>query len=156
MCVVPVKVKYGSSPVIETYTIFDSCSESTFIEKGLLKELKISGRNTNITVKTLNGERSEESVVIDGLEVANGTKLNNDGRWIRLPKTYSKEKLPIRGGRFTSKQLQKWTYLDKIQGETSLGKDVNIKILIGANCSEALEPVKVINSEDGGPILSKQ
>ena len=75
MCVVPVKVKYGSSPVVETCAMLDSCSEGTFIEKGLLKELRISGRNMNITVKTLNGERSEESVVIDGLEVANGTKL---------------------------------------------------------------------------------
>ena len=49
----------------------------------------------NITVKTLNGERSEESVVIDGLEVGNGTKFNSNGKWIRLPKTYSKEKFSI-------------------------------------------------------------
>ena len=105
--VVPVKVKYGSRPVVETYAMFDSCSEGTFIEKGLLKELKISGRNTNITVKTLNGESSEKSFVIDGLEVANGTKFNSNGKWIRLPKTYSKEKLSIGGGRLASKQLQK-------------------------------------------------
>ena len=43
----PVKVKYGPSPVVETYAMLDSCSEVTFIEKGLLKELKILGRNTN-------------------------------------------------------------------------------------------------------------
>ena len=34
----------------------------------------------NITVKTLNGERSKESVVIDGFEVGNGTKFNSDGK----------------------------------------------------------------------------
>ena len=90
----------------ETYALLDSCREGTFIDMGLLKELKISGRNTNITVKTLNGEKSEESVVIDGLEVASGSNFNSDGKWIRLPKTYSKEKLPIGGGSFTSKQLQ--------------------------------------------------
>ena len=43
MCVVPVKVNYGSSSAVETYVKLDSCSEGTFIEKGLLKELKISG-----------------------------------------------------------------------------------------------------------------
>ena len=155
MCVVPVKVKYGSSLVVETYAMLDSCSECTFIEKGLLKELNISGRNMNITVKTLNGQSSKESVVIDGLEVASGTKFNSNGKWIRLPKTYSEEKLSIGGGSFTSKQLQKWRYLDEIQGEICLGKDVNIRILIGANCSEALEPVKVINSENGGPYAFK-
>ena len=43
MCVVPVKVNYSSSSAVETYVKLDSCSEGTFIEKGLLKELKISG-----------------------------------------------------------------------------------------------------------------
>ena len=86
-------------------------------------------------MKRLNGERSEESVVIDGLEVADGTKFSCDGKWIILPKTYSKDELFIGGGSFTSKQLQKWTYLDKIQGEICLGKDMKIRILIGAKCS---------------------
>ena len=45
--------------------------------------------------------------------------------------------------------------MDKIQGEIHLGKDVNIRILIGANCSEALESEKVINSENGGPYAFK-
>ena len=102
----PVKIKYGSSPVAETYAMLDSGREGTFIEKRLLKELKISGRNANITVKTLNRESSEESIVINGLEVANGTKLNSNGKWIGLSKTYSKEKLSIGGGNFKSKQLQ--------------------------------------------------
>ena len=31
-----------------------------------------------------------------------------------------------------------------------------MRILIGKNCAEALEPVKVINSENGGLLLSKQ
>ena len=150
MCVMPVKVNYGSSPVVETYVMLDSCSEGTFIEKGLLKELKISGINTNTTVKTLNGERSKESVVIDGLEVANGTKLSSNGKCIRLPKTYSREKLSTGSGSFTSKELQKWTYLDKIKGEICPRKDVNTRILIEENYAEALEPVKVINSENGG------
>ena len=29
--------------MVQTYVKLDSCSEGTFIEKGLLKELKISG-----------------------------------------------------------------------------------------------------------------
>ena len=43
MCAVSVSVKYGSSPVVETYAILDSYSEGTFIEGGLLKELKVDG-----------------------------------------------------------------------------------------------------------------
>ena len=67
------------------------------------------------------------------------------------PKT---KNLSIGGGSFTSK-LQKCTDLDKIQGVICLGKDVNIRILIGARCVEALEPLKVINSEKGGPYAFK-
>ena len=106
-------------------------------------------------MKTLNGERYKESVLIDGLEVAVGTKFNSNEKWIRLLKTYSREKLSNGGRSFTSKQLQKWTYLKKIQGEICLGKDVNIRILIGANYAETLEPWKVINSENCGPCVFK-
>ena len=106
-------------------------------------------------MKTLNGERYKESVLIDGLEVAVGTKFNSNEKWIRLLKTYSREKLSNGGRSFTSKQLQKWTYLNKIQGKICLGKDVNIRILIGANYAETLEPWKVINSENCGPCVFK-
>ena len=60
MCVVPVRLKYGSLPVVETYSMLANFSDGTFIDRGLLKELKVSGTNTNITVKTVNGERSKE------------------------------------------------------------------------------------------------
>ena len=113
----PVKVNYGSSPVVETYTMLDSCSEGTFIEKGLLKELKISGINTNTTVKTLNGERSKESVVIDGLEVANGTKLSSNGKCIRLPKTYSREKLSTGSGSLHQKSCKNGHIWIKLKGK---------------------------------------
>ena len=65
-------------------------------------------------MKTLHEERKEKSDVIDGLQAANGTKLSSNGKWIRLPKSYSRKKLFIGGGSFTSKQKEKWTYLDKI------------------------------------------
>ena len=45
--------------------------------------------------------------------------------------------------------------MDKIQGEMCLSKDVKIEIHIGENSLEALEPVKVINNENGGPHLFK-
>ena len=93
--------------------------------------------------------------MIDGLEGANRIKLDSDGKLTRLLKSYSKENFSISSGSFTSKQLHKWTSLDKIQGEICIGKDVNIRILIRANCSEALEPVKVINSENGEPYAFK-
>ena len=36
-------LSYGSSPVVETYAMLDSCIEGTFIEKGFLKDFEILG-----------------------------------------------------------------------------------------------------------------
>ena len=32
MCVIPVRVIYGSIRAVETYAVLDSCSEDTFLE----------------------------------------------------------------------------------------------------------------------------
>ena len=59
MCVVPVRIKHRTNKVLETYAMFDSCNESTFMDKQLLDELQILCRKTTITVKTLNDEATE-------------------------------------------------------------------------------------------------
>ena len=45
----------------------------------------------------------------------------------------------------TARKLKKWDYLEKILKELSDNEDINVDVLIGANCLEALEPVEVIS-----------
>ena len=44
-------------------------------------------------------------------------------------------------------QIAKWKYLEQIKDELNLNPNVKIGLLIGANCSRALEPEMVIHNE---------
>ena len=48
-------------------------------------------------------------------------------------------------------KVSKWKYLDSIKSEITQTDDIEIGMLIGANCMKALEPLKIIPSKDGGP-----
>ena len=75
--------------------------------------------------------------------------MNND--WMSLPNVYSKKTLPVEKEEVaTSEKLSKWKYLDLIKSEITQ-TDIEIGMMIGANCMLALEPLKIIPSKDGGP-----
>ena len=57
MCTVPVKIKGSSgNKVICTDTLLDSCSQGTFMSDQLRDHLCIPGRETSVSIKTINGE----------------------------------------------------------------------------------------------------
>ena len=51
----------------------------------------------------------------------------------------------------TPEKVSKWKYLDSVKSEITQTDDIEIGMLIGANCMKALEPLKIIPSKDGGP-----
>ena len=70
MCVIPVKVKYkDSNSVYSTFVMLDNCSQGFFVNSSLVKNLRIKGHKTSVSVKTLTGERIHTSFAIDGLKV---------------------------------------------------------------------------------------
>ena len=58
-----------------------------------MKTLQIRGQKTSITVKALTGEENHITFALEGLRVWSQLGLNQE--WIRLPKTYTKEDLPV-------------------------------------------------------------
>ena len=57
MCVVLVKVQSKISNIaVRTWTLLGNCSQGSFVKKNLLEELKVEGKSTTVTVKTLNGD----------------------------------------------------------------------------------------------------
>ena len=51
----------------------------------------------------------------------------------------------------TPEKLKRWRYLDSIAKDMARDGKVSVDLLIGANCIQALEPISVISSPDGGP-----
>ena len=129
--------------------MLDNCSQGSFIKQDLLKRLGVDGQKLSLNLKTLTGEKSEETLMVDKLKVAGVNKMNND--WISLPKVYSKKTLPVEKEEVaTPEKVSKWKYLDSIKSEITQTDDIEIGMLIGANCMKAT-PLKIIASKDGGP-----
>ena len=156
MCVVPVKVKHKDSNfVYSTFAMLDNCSQGCFVTASLMKTLQIRGWKTSITVKTLTGEENHTMFALEGLRVCNQLGLNQE--LISLPKAYTKEDLPVDSWEVaTAQKLKKWKLLLCVADEVIKDdQNINVELLIGANCTRALEPIKVISSRNDGPYAMK-
>ena len=72
--------------------------------------------------------------------------------WIKIPKLYSKKEIPVNPSEVAIPlKLEKWHYLDCIASKVASDDAVSIDVLIGANCTKALEPSDFIASKNGGP-----
>ena len=92
MCVVPVLVRHKlSNYIVKTYAMLDGCSQATFMQNKLLGALSLHGRKTSITVKTMNGEVTKSSEVLDGIEVAEASNESQETVWYNyLAHTYKR------------------------------------------------------------------
>ena len=69
---------------------------------------------------------------------------------IPFPKVYSKKMLPIEKEEVvTPGKVSKWKYLDSIKSEITQTNVIEIGKLIWVSCMKALEPLKIIPSNDG-------
>ena len=111
MCVVPVKVKHKDSNFVHsTFAMLDNCSQGCFVKASLMKTLRIGDHKTSITVKTLTGEENHTTFALEGLRVCIQLGLNQE--WITLPKTYTKEDLPVDTWEVaTAQKLKNWEHV---------------------------------------------
>ena len=81
-----------------------NCSQATFLQNKLLEALGLRGSKTSITVKTMNGEVTKSSKVLDGIEVTQASNEREEKVLVQLPRTYTQEDLPEIA---TAKKLKK-------------------------------------------------
>ena len=58
--------------------MLDNCSQVSFIKQDLLKRLGVDGQKLSLSFKTLAGEKSEETLMVNNFKVAGVNKINND------------------------------------------------------------------------------
>ena len=64
MYVVPVQIRQpDSNKVLDTYAMLDNCSQSTFVKEEITEVIGITGAETRVTVKTINGEISQTTTL---------------------------------------------------------------------------------------------
>ena len=151
MCVALVKMKIkGSQGVVKTWAMLDNFSQGSFVKTNLFEVLKVSGIQTSVTIKTLNGDYKHSTIAVDGLEVTNVDE--EKGEWMKLPRVFSQDHLPAESNEIaTGDNIQKLEYLHKIISKMKNFDGQDVQLLIGANCLKALEPLEVITSEGDGP-----
>lgn len=150
MAVVPVKVKNKkSNKVIETYAFLDPGSTDSFCTETLLQQLQMTGRTTDILLRTMNKQQVVKTSFASGLEIS-GVE---GGKYIELPDTYTQKEIPVKKESVpTEMDVEQWPYLRDVKLPQI---DADIGLLIGSNLPKALEPCMVINSEGSGPYTIK-
>ncbi|KAL3987991.1 21S rRNA GM methyltransferase [Sarotherodon galilaeus] len=132
LAIVPVQVKpKRGQKVTHTYAFLDPGSTACFCTEELMHELNLTGRKTNILLKTMGEEKVVSSHIVSGLEISS---LDSDD-FFELPEMYSHSDIPASADNAPSQDY--------------------IGLLIGANAPKAVEPWQVIASENGGPYAVK-
>ena len=71
-----------------------------------------------------------------------------------MPRICTRKHLPVDKKEIaTPVKIEEWDYLKTISSEITQIVDVEVGLLIGANCMKAVEPLKVIASNNGGPFV---
>ena len=111
-------------------------------------------QKTSLTIKTLNGEFTSNSTAIEGLKVASISKDNSE--WLPLPRTFTRPDLPVDNDDIKKpSQFKKWKYLENAKDQQTFSDDISVGLLIGANCTRALEPTEILQSKNCGPYAFK-
>ena len=154
MCIVPVKVKHeDGKDTITTYAMLDNFSQGSFIHDNLVKELGVHGMKTTLNLKTLHGEKTESTMVVEGIKVAG---MSGNGSLLSLRKLYTRREIPVGKEEITTTtKIKEWKHLRSISNEIVQRDDVQAGLLFSANCRKALEPTRSIHSEGGGPYAYK-
>ena len=75
-----------------THAILGNCSQGACVKEEIIEALGITGAETRVTVKTLNGEVLQMTTVVENLELAGSL---GRPKWIKLPRAYTKQDLPV-------------------------------------------------------------
>ena len=155
--VVPVILHHEDSSFepIEVYALLDSCSQGTFVDEQAIAGLLPLSRVASISVKTVNGVDNISTRAVSGLKVSSVERISNryGSSVVNLPTAYSRDGMPFGEGELaTACSTKRWRYLKEIaEFLPEFDRRVPFALIIGANCSRALEPLEVIKSDGQGP-----
>lgn len=149
--ILPVMLSHQDNPSqhILTYALLDNMSDSCFIKADLLSQLQADGTSIDLEVTTLVEKKVVRTNVVEGLNIR-GWK---ESTVVQMPKTYSQDDIPTDRGLIPRPETARsWSHLKSVAKYLHpYQEDLDVGILIGANCSAALMPKEVIADGDSDP-----
>ena len=102
-----------------------------------------------LNLKTFHGKKTEITMVVEGVKV---TGMSADDSLLSLPKLYTRMEIPVDKEEIpTPAKIKEWKHQRSISNENVQRDDVQVVLLIDANCMKALESTRIIHSKAGGP-----
>lgn len=150
--IVPVWLYHRSDPSNErlVYALLDDQSNTTFVGQNTLDNLSVSGPETSLLLSTMHAtDEPIKSQKIEGLVVQDFRRQVT----LQLPKAFSRGIIPAKREQIPRPESAlQWPHLKKIATLIApYQSDIEIGILIGADCPLAIMPREVIPGEDGSP-----
>ena len=149
--IVPVWIQNDSAPDKEilVYTLLDEQSDACFVKNTVAKTLWFVGSDVTLRLSTMLGVEDIKCQKVLGLTVR---RVDDDAK-ISLPTAYTRNVIPAQRSQIPDPQsAPKWTHLHIIaQNLMKPQDDVEIGLLIGANCPRAIKPHEVIPGTDDDP-----
>ena len=144
MAVTPVKVRVkGSDKSIVTYAFLDNGSNSSFCTDSLMKQLGVKGQR--ISLFTL--ERKNSTVFSNLVSDPLVSDLD-ENEYVRLPILYTRAEIPVSSDDVpTQSDIDQWPHL---QGVFIPRVHAEVGLLIATDVPEALEPLEIKHSQEGG------
>ncbi len=154
--IVPVWISHTDNREEEklVYALLDDQSDTTFISKETANQLQVNGPKTQLSLTTMHAENKViPSQKIKGLVVSD----INHNITIQLPTTFSCEMIPAKRQQIPSPEMVKpWRHLHSIARHlVPLQTDINVGLLIGSNCPQAIMPREVIPGKSNEPYAQR-
>lgn len=149
--ILPVLVSHRDSPnhFVRTYAFYDTGSSGCFMTDELQEDLHITGEKTTLRLRTMHGMSYSSTTAVAGLLVADRHGENS----VVLPRTFSRSEIPVSKRQIPRPEVvSRWEHLRGVAKLMApFQENVNVGLLIGSNCPQAIEPLSVVSAAGPGP-----
>ena len=148
--ILPVVVtQKGTNKAVKTYAFYDNGSAGCFITECLRTRLAATSTGTKIQLGTMHGQSLVDSAIVKDLVV---TDLNGRNT-VELPRAYTRQEIPADTEQIPTPEIvSRIEHLKEIASEIPVyDPELEIGLLIGSNCPNALIPLSVVPNEGDGP-----
>ena len=154
--IVPVWVHHTNNPenAVLVYALLDDQSDTTFVSLDTLGNLGVDGQATQISLSTMNAANEIiQTSKVNGLVVSDFDRSTQ----IQLPQAFSCQDIPTKRSQIPRPEMAaRWAHLERIKTKlTPHHSNVEVGLLIGANCPRALIPQKVIPGQGDEPYAQR-
>ena len=150
--IVPIFISHCDNPEREelVYAMLDTQSDSSFVTENTARALGLKGKEVHLSLSTMTtNDRVIKCSRFNNLEIR-GYESN---KRIVLPQAYSRKSIPVNRQHIPSADMTKgWPHLEPLKSKLVPKLSCEVGVLIGYDCSKALEPQEVISvakDEDG-------